>query len=108
MARQIKRSPSIALLLVSSSYVTLAYHTHPFSNTVETLVLTLSAAVLSNIIHDHDTHERVTPAGMSFLLGVLFAVGVFTRITFVLFGFPFGVMFLYLNWKVITPEHRSW
>ncbi|KAG0350233.1 alpha 1,2 mannosyltransferase [Podila minutissima] len=108
MARQIKRSPSIALLLVSSSYVTLAYHTHPFSNTVETLVLTLSAAVLSNIIHDHDTHERVTPAGMSFLLGVLFAVGVFTRITFVLFGFPFGVMFLYLNWKVIRPEHRSW
>ncbi|KAG0347834.1 alpha 1,2 mannosyltransferase [Podila humilis] len=108
MARQIKRSPSIALLLVSSSYVTLVYHTHPFSNTVETLILTLSATVLSSITQDHTIHDRVTPAGLSFLLGVLFAVGVFTRITFVLFGFPLGVMFLYLNWTIVKSENRSW
>ncbi|KAF9427627.1 hypothetical protein BGZ94_004534 [Podila epigama] len=43
---------------------------------------------------------------MSFLLGVLFAIGVFTRITFVLFGFPLGVMFLYLNWRATVTKSR--
>src|SRR5690242_12705526 len=116
MARQIRRSPSIALLLVSSSYVTLAYHTHPFSNTVETVILALCATVLSSIILDHDTSMSPapsssastdpasttaptgsqsstgakidpcpTPMPLSFALGVLFAVGTFTRITFVVY-----------------------
>ncbi|KAF9279035.1 hypothetical protein BGZ88_000215 [Linnemannia elongata] len=130
MARQIRRSPSIALLLVASSYVTLAYHTHPFSNTVETLVLALSAVVLGKIIQQHEPsttlssttlsktttschpssksgssvslstgpHQpRPSPIHLTFLLGVLFAIGTFTRITFAVFGFPFGVMLLYLN-----------
>ena len=134
MARQIRRSPSIALLLVSSSYVTLAYHTHPFSNTVETVILALCATVLSSIIQDHDssispapsspasndpastiapasagveTNPRPTPMALSFVLGVLFAVGTFTRITFVVYGFPLGVMFLYLNFKAAFTKNRS-
>lgn len=138
MARQIRRSPSIALLLVSSSYVTLAYHTHPFSNTVETVILALCATTLSSIILDHDssllpvppssaaadpasivatagnrspasteTDARPTPMGLSFLLGVLFAVGTFTRITFVVYGFPLGVMFLYLNFKAAFTKNRT-
>ncbi|KAF9922636.1 alpha 1,2 mannosyltransferase [Linnemannia zychae] len=61
MARQIRRSPSIALLLVSSSYVTLAYHTHPFSNLVETAVLALSAVVLGKIIQRYDA-STTTPS----------------------------------------------
>lgn len=129
MARQIRRSPSIALLVVASSYVTLAYHTHPFSNTVETLVLALSAVVLGKIIQEHDasTHISATSSKttaafhpsaiggsfaspttgphqprpssilLTFSLGVLFAIGIFTRITFAVFGFPFGLMLLYLN-----------
>jgi phosphatidylinositol glycan class Z len=130
MARQIRRSPSIALLLVASSYVTLAYHTHPFSNTVETLVLALSAVVLGKIIQEYDASTTLLTASTSkattafhpsatsgssaltttgphqpkhssilltFLLGVLFAIGIFTRITFAVFGFPFGIMLLYLN-----------
>ncbi|KAG9320322.1 hypothetical protein KVV02_002455 [Mortierella alpina] len=138
MARQIRRSPSVALLLVSSSYVTLAYHTHPFSNTVETVILALCATVLSSIILDHDssmspaptssaladptstvapagnqssiraeTNPRPTPIALSFLLGVLFAVGTFTRITFVVYGFPLGVMFLYLNFKATFTKNRT-
>ncbi|GJJ69170.1 GPI mannosyltransferase 4 [Entomortierella parvispora] len=123
MARQIKRSPSIALLLTASSYVTIAYHTHPFSNTVESLILALSAVVLGMIIQDHESSSLTasgsssttptsdarqpsephtpnpTPALLSFTLGVLFSLGIFTRITFVLYGFPLGVMFLYLNMK---------
>ncbi|KAG0311846.1 alpha 1,2 mannosyltransferase [Linnemannia gamsii] len=65
MARQIRRSPSIALLLVASSYVTLAYHTHPFSNTVETLVLALSAVVLGKIIQEHDASTTLLTASTS-------------------------------------------
>ncbi|CAO3567073.1 unnamed protein product [Mortierella alpina] len=138
MARQIRRSPSIALLLVSSSYVTLAYHTHPFSNTVETVILALCATVLGSIILDHDASmspaasspastdpasttvptgnqsstsakidPRPTPMALSFVLGVLFAVGTFTRITFVVYGFPLGVMFLYLNFKAAFTQNRT-
>ncbi|KAF9092114.1 alpha 1,2 mannosyltransferase [Mortierella sp. AD031] len=149
MARQIRRSPSIALLLVSTSYVTLAYHTHPFSNTVETLLLALSAVVLGKIIQEHDASTTVSPTASakaastahmgpyiststampvsrstagpatgpyqpkptpvlpSYLLGVLFAVGTFTRITFAVFGFPFGLMFLYLNARASFWKGRS-
>ncbi|KAF9152616.1 alpha 1,2 mannosyltransferase [Linnemannia schmuckeri] len=139
MARQIRRSPSIALLLVASSYVTLAYHTHPFSNTVETLVLALSAVVLGKIIQEHEpstipsltlsktttslhpsstsgtsvspttgSHQpRPSPIHLTFLLGVLFAIGTFTRITFAVFGFPFGLMLLYLNAKASFWKGRS-
>ncbi|KAF9102402.1 hypothetical protein BGX29_004632 [Mortierella sp. GBA35] len=149
MARQIRRSPSIALLLVSTSYVTLAYHTHPFSNTVETLLLALSAVVLGKIIQEHDVSTTVSPTASakaastahmgpyiststampvsrstagpatgpyqpkptpvlpSYLLGVLFAVGTFTRITFAVFGFPFGLMFLYLNARASFWKGRS-
>ncbi|KAF8944516.1 alpha 1,2 mannosyltransferase [Haplosporangium gracile] len=140
MARQIRRSPSIALLLVASSYVTLAYHTHPFSNAVETLVLALSAVVLGKIIQEHEasttlpsltlskttisfhpssasgssvsstmgSHQpRSSPIHLTFLLGVLFAIGTFTRITFAVFGFPFGLMLLYLNARASFWKGRS-
>ncbi|KAI1313009.1 alpha 1,2 mannosyltransferase [Mortierella claussenii] len=139
MTRQIRRSPSVALLLVSSSYVTLAYHTHPFSNTVETVILALCATLLGTIIQKHDmsasppptstsaaaavlsnasstvmppstsstTGPRSTSAHLSFGLGVLFSVGIFTRITFVLYGFPLGVMFLYLNLKTSFKQGAS-
>ncbi|KAF9940284.1 hypothetical protein BGZ65_007603 [Modicella reniformis] len=112
---------------MSSSYVTLTYHTHPFSNSVETAILALCAVLLGRIIRDHDaslgtysnsetsaagaegepaaeakslasiTGPETSSAGLSFMLGVLFAVGMFTRITFVLYGFPLGIMFLHLN-----------
>ncbi|KAG0223186.1 hypothetical protein BGX31_008650 [Mortierella sp. GBA43] len=145
MARQIKRSPSIALLLVSSSYVTLAYHTHPFSNSAETVILALCAVLLGRIICDHDaslneahsgkavTGEKLatkvpsittaqggslapstsigvpktTSSILSFALGILFAIGISTRITFVLYGFPLGVMFLYLNMKASFKKDSS-
>ncbi|KAF9358569.1 alpha 1,2 mannosyltransferase [Mortierella sp. AD094] len=142
MARQIRRSPSIALLLVSSSYVTLAYHTHPFSNAVETLILALSATLLGHIIREHDSSIPASPpsptnlstpdtakasvttitavqpsaptaspkptrAILSFGLGILFSIGIFTRITFILYGFPLGVMFLYLNAKVSFNQKKS-
>ncbi|KAF9180852.1 alpha 1,2 mannosyltransferase [Haplosporangium sp. Z 767] len=140
MARQIRRSPSIALLLVSSSYVTLTYHTHPFSNTSETTILALCATLLARIIHDHESSSSVlgtskapsastppvsetpvrtritsslstdykpTRTHLSFGLGVLFSIGIFTRITFVLYGFPLGIMFLFLNFKASFKQDQT-
>ncbi|KAF9111597.1 hypothetical protein BGX27_004687 [Mortierella sp. AM989] len=130
---------------MSTSYVTLAYHTHPFSNTVETAILALSATLLGHIIREHDSSTPapylsttnvsssevtktlgttvttatelnpsvaiVTPkptrAILSFGLGVLFSIGIFTRITFVLYGFPLGIMFLYLNIKSSFKPSKS-
>ncbi|KAG0226163.1 hypothetical protein BGW42_003845 [Actinomortierella wolfii] len=45
----------------------------------------------------------------TFLLGVLFALGTFTRITFVLYGFPLGVTFLIVVGKaaLAQPPLRS-
>ncbi|KAG0234376.1 alpha 1,2 mannosyltransferase [Actinomortierella wolfii] len=105
IARQIRRSPSIALLLISSSYVTLSYHTHPFSNSVEAVVLTMCIAVLSSIVSDVESTANTAGIRMrTFLLGVLFALGTFTRITFVLYGFPLGVTFLIVVGKAALAQ----
>ncbi|KAF9947597.1 hypothetical protein BGZ72_010430 [Mortierella alpina] len=51
--------------------------------------------------------QRLAFVLISLIIGVLFAVGTFTRITFVVYGFPLGVMFLYLNFKAAFTKNQS-
>ncbi|KAF9935853.1 hypothetical protein BGZ67_002915 [Mortierella alpina] len=51
--------------------------------------------------------QRLAFVLISLIIGVLFAVGTFTRITFVVYGFPLGVMFLYLNFKATFTKNRT-
>ncbi|KAG7393163.1 hypothetical protein PHYBOEH_006179 [Phytophthora boehmeriae] len=79
-----------ALLLFASSWPTLVFMCRPFSNTFETLVLTLCFAALFLV----NPHRRILGGLLhvqTLLLGSLLAVGFFTRFTFPVFFFPLGL-----------------
>jgi GPI mannosyltransferase 4 len=46
---QSPRHRKVAVLLVASSYVTWTYHTHTFSNSVETLVVAWSLVLIQRL-----------------------------------------------------------
>ncbi|CAO3598750.1 unnamed protein product [Absidia cylindrospora] len=87
LCQKLGKDEILPLLFVATSQVTLVYNTRPFSNSVEALVLGLG--LLSLVFFDMD-HSS------GFGLGCLLTFGVFTRITFILYGFPIGLAFLYL------------
>ena len=68
----------IAILLVSSSFVTWTYQMHTLSNAIETLVVLWSLVILVRILEEK---ER-TSIWSCLLLGFLLVLGVFNRITF--------------------------
>ncbi|KAI7900853.1 Alg9-like mannosyltransferase family-domain-containing protein [Cokeromyces recurvatus] len=82
------KKPTIPMLLVATSQVTLAYHTRPFSNAFESVLLCLSLSLYADFASEA-TSKR------AFFLGSLFSLGVFTRITFPLYAFPIGIAFIY-------------
>ncbi|CAO3633003.1 unnamed protein product [Cunninghamella echinulata] len=93
LCQRLHKDEVLPLLLVATSQVTLAYCTRPFSNSVELIILCVS--ILKLISFDMDRTS-------GFLLGSILTIGVFTRITFILYGFPIGLAFLYIAKK----QHR--
>ncbi|CAG8530329.1 2832_t:CDS:10 [Ambispora gerdemannii] len=105
--------PTQALFLVAFSYVLLIFHTRPFSNAVESIILALCFYVYlhgtlskDSIAKKKDSEIKNInfPTNMAFILGCLGALGLFTRITFILFAFPIGLAFLYRTF--VMPEAR--
>lgn len=76
------------MILVATSQVMLTYYTRPFSNSFESILLCASLCTYADYAHK-------TSAKLAFLLGALFSLGVFTRITFPLYAFPIGIAFIY-------------
>ncbi|CZT21716.1 related to protein kinase C pathway protein SMP3 [Ramularia collo-cygni] len=68
----------VAIIMISSSYVTWTYQTHTFSNSIETLVVLWSLVLVSKL---KENVQQTLPAPCCVLafLGVL---GIFNRITF--------------------------
>ena len=90
-----------ALLLHASSYVTWTYQTHTFSNSIES-VLVGTTLVLMNNVHKDGCY------GANILLGIVAALGTFSRITFPTFILPATALFIVpLLWqrptKLIAP-----
>jgi phosphatidylinositol glycan class Z len=83
--------PMISMILVATSQVTLAYYTRPFSNSFESILLCLSLCTYAEYAHKPSTN-------LAFLLGTLFSLGVFTRITFAIYAFPIGIAFVYQSY----------
>lgn len=80
------------MILVATSQVTLAYYTHPFSNSFESVLLSLCLFLF--VKHTENPSNK-----NSYFLGALFSLGVFTRITFPLYTSPIGVLFLVDSFK---------
>ncbi|KAG9229710.1 Alg9-like mannosyltransferase [Amylocarpus encephaloides] len=74
---QSPRHRRVAVLLVASSYVTWTYQTHTFSNSIETLAVAWSLALIQRIVESKRTQIFAT-AMLSFVV----VFGIFNRITF--------------------------
>ncbi|RMZ78601.1 hypothetical protein DV738_g3753, partial [Chaetothyriales sp. CBS 135597] len=67
-----------ALVLVASSFVTWTFQTHTFSNSIETLVVLWSLALIERILSE----QKRSSIGSSAVLGFLIVFGTFNRVTF--------------------------
>lgn len=66
-----------------TSYITLVYQSHCFSNTIETWLVLLAVVMLSDLQDIGSSRVFTKAEGKHiFLLGVLFSIGVFNRVTF--------------------------
>ncbi|KAI9496534.1 GPI mannosyltransferase [Zychaea mexicana] len=92
MCKQIGKDPVLPFLLVSTSQVMLVYYMRPFSNSVESVALCLAFSIYAT------TLQKITSI-RSFALGSVLSLGIFTRITFILYGFPVGLGFLLNAYK---------
>ncbi|KAG2230630.1 hypothetical protein INT48_005898 [Thamnidium elegans] len=92
LCNHIGKKPTLPMILVATSQVTLAYYTHPFSNSFESILLCLSLCTYADFVSKPSNK-------LSFLLGALFSLGVFTRITFPLYALPIGIAYLYQAYK---------
>ncbi|KAI8338461.1 GPI mannosyltransferase [Chlamydoabsidia padenii] len=87
LCQRLGKDEVLPLLFVATSQVTMVYNTRPFSNAIESVILSLSLLALVNF----DGRQS-----SGFGMGCLISAGLFTRITFLLYGFPIGLAFLYL------------
>lgn len=70
-----------AVLFILTSYVTLTYQSHLFSNSIETTVLLMCVTIIEDMRHLTDIKRRASWKTV-FSLGALVAFGLFNRITF--------------------------
>lgn len=68
----------VAIIMISSSFVTWTYQTHTFSNSIETLIVLWCMVLIGKL--RENTHQ--TLSGPCCVLAFLGVVGIFNRITF--------------------------
>ncbi|KAK9720274.1 alpha 1,2 mannosyltransferase, variant 2 [Basidiobolus ranarum] len=105
LAKIYRRDPYPTLIVLSSSYTLLVYFTRPFSNATEAILLALCGYILqvAVVIPQFNkqagkvptTAFKIPSTKASLALGLVFALGSFTRITFVIYAFPIGCAYLY-------------
>ncbi|KAF1957262.1 hypothetical protein CC80DRAFT_491415 [Byssothecium circinans] len=78
LTRKSRRAQRVALLLISSSYVTATFQSQTFSNSLETLAVVWSLVLIQRIVEDKKRSGTLASA----LLGFLVVAGTFNRITF--------------------------
>ncbi|TFK51027.1 hypothetical protein OE88DRAFT_1630583 [Heliocybe sulcata] len=95
------QSRSYALLLISSSHVANAFQVRPFSNSLESLALSVSLVLLRSLLENHRQRHLN-------LLALVFVLGAFTRITFLASALPIGLQALTWISKQSAGSITSW
>ncbi|KAI5957655.1 SMP3 [Candida theae] len=80
----IKHERIKAVFFTSTSFVTLVFQNHLFSNSVETILLVSAIYIIDDLryIQENPDLHSVKKTSSLFVLGVLVSIGVFNRITF--------------------------
>jgi GPI mannosyltransferase 4 len=96
----IRKSPGVPLpvLMVASAWPTMVILNRPFTNAMETWILALLfRTVLFEGRKEKQSHSKVTLL-QCLVVGVLSALGIFTRFTFIFFAFP---IIVYLGFRML-------
>lgn len=96
ISTKMKLNSNYCLILYSSSYITLVYLTHTFSNSIETA---LFAILMYKIINS--TQNGINSLDLSIISAVI-SIGVFNRPTFLIYSF---VPIIYLLYKSFKNSH---
>ncbi|KAF8558667.1 hypothetical protein OG21DRAFT_1404685 [Imleria badia] len=98
----------LSLLLLASSYVTCTFQVRPFSNSLESVLVSLCIVLFRRIVDKRmrlKVGREKTPAYALkrdlHLLAVLAVIGTFTRPTFVAFALPIAYQLLRLSYQVV-------
>lgn len=94
-----KKQFNYALHFVVTSYVYEVYQSHTFSNSIETAIVLLVLALIESLPKP-DKDFQLPIVCRTFLLGMLFSVGIFNRVTFV-------AWMLAPSWFIITHIVRN-
>jgi phosphatidylinositol glycan class Z len=92
-----------SVLLFATSPVLFTFLLRPFSNSLETILL--AATFLLTDIISHRGNQQL-PQGLMGALGLVLALGVLTRITFVAFAAPLVAAIVILGTRAVSSE--SW
>lgn len=75
-----------AIFLTLTSYVTLVYQTHLFSNSVETLLLIVTITLIDDLRYVQESKDEevknMDKSSCLFYIGILISIGLFNRVTF--------------------------
>lgn len=86
-----------ATFFTLTSYITLVYQSHCFSNSIETPLVLLVVLLINDLRFDTETGKSTCDYKRLFFMGALISVGIFNRITFPAFIiFPFYFVMKYL------------
>ncbi|KAL6071018.1 Mannosyltransferase [Balamuthia mandrillaris] len=101
------RLPTYSILnTLASSWVMLVFHVRPFSNTLESILVALTAAL---VLRPH-LDSKWSSLWRNACVGVVAALGLFTRFTYLFFSFPLALYWLYINGKATWRwdiQHKS-
>ena len=101
--------PPIEVIILASSWPTLVMATRPFTNTLETMVISLLLSIVAMDRHlllrsvsnkissfHHQNRSTIIP----FLIGIICSIGLFVRFTFAFFALPIVLLFLHNRWRI--------
>lgn len=94
----------LILNILASSWVALVFFCRPFTNTLETICLAVLCSLASRDIQQHNSvQDNVL---VLVLIGVILALGVFTRFTFVFYALPVVLMLFYSRLHQLNVSER--
>jgi len=87
-------------LIYATSYANFVFHTRPFSNSAESVLLAFTLTTFF-------AYQKRALSQLCILLGILFVLGFYTRITFLFFGFPIGLALLFLTYQKAKQTQKN-
>ncbi|RLV95930.1 GPI mannosyltransferase 4 [Spathaspora sp. JA1] len=90
-----------AIFFTSTSYITLVYQSHLFSNSIETVLVLLAILIIDDLRYIYESKEseiqQLNKSRSVLWLGVVISIGIFNRVTFPVFLiFPSWYLLKYL------------